>query len=55
MAKFLIYESMKDKPDLVRTKKELELYVLDLKIHFSYYQMIEKVEEVFENREKQAE
>ena len=47
MTKFLIYESIKLKPDMINTRKELELYTVLFKIKFSYMEMVAKVEEVF--------
>ena len=51
MTKFLIYESMKQKPDMITTRKELELYKVEFKIQFTYMEMVSKVEEIFANRE----
>jgi hypothetical protein len=31
MIKFLLYDAMREKPDLVRSRKELELYILIFK------------------------
>ena len=46
MAKFIIYDIMKETPDLIQSKKEIELYVLHFKNEYTVQEMEAKIKEI---------
>lgn len=48
MAKFIVYDSMKREPDLIKSKMEVQLYVLHIQCEYSVSEMSDKIKEIHE-------
>ena len=51
MINFLIYDALKNDPLLPRTWKDIEIHRAVLKENFTFHELSDKIERIFENKQ----